>query len=182
MTITHFTVPCDLVWNRENTYCSVNGAHCSEKHDFVKWFRSGVKIFPVFITIDFQCPKTGHPPTALKIVAKRTEKYVYQVYLMYCGTLGTDGTRIFGSISFLQKWSLQKLNADKSSGIPPAADIDLIGVLDVILALVLFEEGAEALLGKAAQSVIVTPQLINGVKVFGTDLIICLEADISLGA
>ena len=80
MTITHFTVPCDLVWNRENTYCSVNGAHCSEKHDFVKWFRSGVKIFPVFITIDFQCPKTGHPPTALKIVAKRTEKYVYQVY------------------------------------------------------------------------------------------------------
>ena len=76
---------------------------------------------------------------------------------------------------------MQKLNADKSSGIPPAADIDLIGVLDVILALVLFEEGAEALLGKAAQSVIVTPQLINGVKVFGTDLIICLEADISLG-
>ena len=182
MTITHFTVPCDLVWNRENTYCSVNGAHCSEKHDFVKWFRSGVKIFPVFITIDFQCPKTGHPPTALKIIAKRTEKYVYQVCLLYCGTLGTDGTRIFGSIPFLQKRSLQKLNADKSSGIPPAADIDLIGVLDVILALVLFEEGAEALLGKAAQSVIVTPQLVNGVQIFGTDLVICLEADIPLGA
>ena len=80
MTISHFTVPCDLVWNRENTYCSVNEVHCSEKHDFVKWFRSAVKIFPVFITIDFQCPKTGHPPTALKIIAKRTEKYVYQVY------------------------------------------------------------------------------------------------------
>ena len=66
MTISHFTVPCDLLWNRENTYCSVNGIHCSEKHDFVKWFCSAVKIFPVFITIDFQCPKTGHPPTALK--------------------------------------------------------------------------------------------------------------------
>ena len=52
---------------------------------------------------------------------------MYQVYLLYRGTLGTDGTRIFGSISFLQKWSLQKLDADKSSGIPPAADIDLIG-------------------------------------------------------
>lgn len=64
--ISHFTVPCDLLWNRENTYCSVSGIHCSEKHDFVKWFCSAVKIFPVFITIDFQCPKTGHPPTALK--------------------------------------------------------------------------------------------------------------------
>ena len=113
---------------------------------------------------------------------KRTEKYVYQVYLMYRGTLGTDGTRIFGSISFLQKWCLQKLNADKSSGIPPAADIDLIGVLDVVPTLILFEEGAEAFLGKAGQSVIVTPQLVNGVQVFGTDLVICLEADIPLGA
>ena len=117
-----------------------------------------------------------------KIIVKRTKKYVYQVYLMYCGTLGTDGTRIFGSIPFLQKRSLQKLNADKSSGIPPAADIDLIGVLDVVPALILFEERAKALLGKAAQSVIVTPQLVNGVQVFGTDLVICLEADIPLGA
>ena len=107
---------------------------------------------------------------------------MYQVYFLYCGTLSTDGTRIFGSISFLQKRSLQKLNADKSSGIPPAADIDLIGVLDVVPALILFEERAKALLGKAAQSVIVTPQLVNGVQVFGADLVICLEADIPLGA
>jgi len=66
MTISHFTVPCGLVWNSENTHCSVNGEHCSEKHDFVKCFCSAVKIFPVFITIDFQCPKTGDLPTALK--------------------------------------------------------------------------------------------------------------------
>ena len=71
---------------------------------------------------------------------------MYQVYFLYCGTLSTDGTRIFGSISFLQKRSLQKLNADKSSGIPPAADIDLIGVFKVITALILFEEGTKALL------------------------------------
>lgn len=96
---------------------------------------------------------------------------MYQVYLLYRGTLGTDGTRIFGSISFLQKWSLQKLDADKSSGIPPAADIDLIGVLDVVPTLILFEKRAETLLGKAAQSVIITPQLVNGVQVFGADLI-----------
>ena len=113
---------------------------------------------------------------------KRTEKYVYQVYLLYRGTLGTDGTRIFGSIPFLQKRSLQKLDANKSSGIPPATDTDLIGVLDVVPTLILFEKRAETLLGKAAQSVIITPQLVNGVQVFGADLIICLEADIPLGA
>ena len=102
--------------------------------------------------------------------------------LPYRGTFGTGGTCIFGSLSFLQKRSLQKLNADKSSGIPPAADTDLVGVFDVIPALVLFKERAEALLGKAGQSVIITPQLVNGVEVFGADLIICLEADIPLGA
>ena len=65
MTISHFTVPCDLVWNSENTHCSVNGAHCSEKHDSVKWFRSALKNFAVSITIDFQCPKTGCLTVAL---------------------------------------------------------------------------------------------------------------------
>ena len=82
------------------------------------------------------------------------------MYFLYCGTLSTDGTRIFGSISFLQKRSLQKLNADKSSGIPPAADTNLVGVFDVIPALILFEKRAEALLGKTGQSVVVTPQLV----------------------
>ena len=66
MTISHFTVPCGLVWNSENTHHSVNGVHCSEKHDFVKWFRSAVKIFPVFTTIDFQCPKIDYLRTAMK--------------------------------------------------------------------------------------------------------------------
>ena len=174
LTISHFTVPCDLVWNSENTHCYVNRVHCSEKHDFVKWFRSAVKIFPVFTTIDFQCPKTGHPPTALKNNSETDWKVRVPSVHPHRGTLGTDGTRIFGSIPFLQKRSLQKLDAEKSSGIPPAADTDLVGVLDVIPALVLFKEWAEALLGKAAQSVIVTPQLINGVQVFGADLIICL--------
>ena len=94
---------------------------------------------------------------------KWTEKYVYLPYhvygkyILYSSTLGTDGTRIFGSIPFLQKRSLQKLNADKSSGIPPAADIDLVGVLNVVPALILFEERAKALLRKTAQGVIVTP-------------------------
>jgi hypothetical protein len=66
MTISHFTVPCGLVWNSEKAHCSVNGVHCSEKHDFVKWFHPAVKIFPVFTTIDFQCPKNGYLRTAWK--------------------------------------------------------------------------------------------------------------------
>ena len=45
------------------TYLDPTGSQIGKK---VKWFCSAVKIFPVFITIDFQCPKTGHPPTALK--------------------------------------------------------------------------------------------------------------------
>ena len=36
MTISHFAVLCGLVWNSENTHCSVNRVHGSEKHDFVK--------------------------------------------------------------------------------------------------------------------------------------------------
>lgn len=66
--------------------------------------------------------------------------------LPYRGTFGTGGTCIFGSLSFLQKRSLQKLNADKTSGELSAADIDLIGVFKVITALILFEEGTKALL------------------------------------
>ena len=66
--------------------------------------------------------------------------------LPYRGTFGTGGTCIFGSLSFLQKRSLQQLNAGKTSSELSAADIDLICVFKVIVALVLFEEGAKALL------------------------------------
>ena len=66
--------------------------------------------------------------------------------LPYRGTSGTGGTCIFGSLSLLQKRSLQKLNSNKTSGELSAADIDLICVFKVIVALILFEEGAEALL------------------------------------
>ena len=66
--------------------------------------------------------------------------------LPYRGTFGTGGTCILESLSFLQKRSLQQLNAGKTSGELPTADIDLICVFKVIVALVLFEEGAKALL------------------------------------
>ena len=51
-----------------------------------------------------------------------------------------------GPFHFSQKRPLQKLDADKTSGELPTADIDLICVFKVIVALVLFEEGAKALL------------------------------------
>ena len=90
---------------------------------------------------------------------------MYQVYLLYCGTLGTDGTRIFGSISFSQKRPLQKADTDKPSGAFPSADIDFVGVFKVVPALVLLEKRAEALLRKRSQSIVVAPQLVNGVQI-----------------
>ena len=66
--------------------------------------------------------------------------------LPYRGTFGTGGTCIFRLLSFLQKRSLQKLNSNKTSGELSAADIDLICVFKVIVALILFEKGTKALL------------------------------------
>ena len=105
-----------------------------------------VKNLPVFTTLENPCPKTGHYGCFCQKEVGRTGKYMYQVYLQYRGTFGTGGTCILESLSFLQKRSLQKLNADKTSGELSAADIDLIGVFKVITALILFEEGTKALL------------------------------------
>lgn len=146
LTISHFTVPCDLGWDSKNTHHSVNTIHDSEKRDSVKSFRPAVKNLPVSTTIEKLCLKTGLYECFCQKEMGWTEKYMYQVYLQYRGTFGTGGTCIFGSLSFLQKRSLQKLNADKTSGELSAADIDLIGVFKVITALILFEEGTKALL------------------------------------
>lgn len=107
---------------------------------------------------------------------------MYQVYFGTVVHLVPGGTCIFGSLSLLQKRFLQKLNADKTSGELPTADIDLICVFKVIVTLILFEKGAKTLLRKAAHGIIITPQLVNSVQVFGADFVICLETDIPLGA
>ena len=75
--------------------------------------------------------------------------------LWYRSTFGTGGTCIFRSLS-LYRNVLQKLNADKTSGELPTADIDLICVFQVIVALILFEKGAKTLLRKAAHGIIIT--------------------------
>ena len=146
LTISHFTVPCDFGWNSENTHHSVNAVHGSEKHDSVKSFRLIAENFAVSTTLENLCPKTDLYGCFSQKEVVWTEKYMSQVYLQYRGTFGTGGTCILESLSFLQKRSLQKLNADKTSGELSAADIDLIGVFKVITALILFEEGTKALL------------------------------------
>ena len=80
MTITHFAVPCGSVWNSENIYYSVNGAHCSEKHDFMKSFRPTVKNLPVFTTLENPCPKTGLYGCFCQKEVGWAEKYMYQAY------------------------------------------------------------------------------------------------------
>ena len=146
LTISHFTVPCDLGWDSKNTHHSVSTVHDSEKRDSVKSFHPAVKNLPVSTTIEKPCLKTGLYECFCQKEMGWTEKYMYQVYLQYRGTFGTGGTCIFGSLSLLQKRSLQKLHSNKTSGELSAADIDLICVFKVIVALILFEKGTKALL------------------------------------
>ena len=80
LTISHFTVPCDLGWNSENTHHSINTVHGSEKHDFMKSFRPTVKNLPVFTTPENPCPKTGHYGCFCQKEVGWTGKYMYQAY------------------------------------------------------------------------------------------------------
>ena len=80
LTISHFTVPCDLGWNSENTHHSVNTVHDSKKHDFMKSFRPTVKNLPVFTTLENPCPKTGLYGCFCQKEVGWAEKYMYQAY------------------------------------------------------------------------------------------------------
>ena len=146
LTISHFTVPCDLGWNSENTHHSVNTVHGSEKHDSEKSFRPAVKNLPVSTTIEKPCLKTGLYECFCQKEVRWAEKYMYQVYFCTVVHLVRVVHVFSGPFHFSQKRPLQKLDADKTSGEFSAADIDLICVFKVIVALVLFEEGAKALL------------------------------------
>ena len=146
LTISHFTVPCDLGWNSENTHHSINTVHGSEKRDSVKSFHPAVKNLPVSTTIEKPCLKTGLYECFCQKEVRWAEKYMYQVYFCTVVHLVRVVHVFSGPFHFSQKRPLQKLDADKTSGEFSAADIDLICVFKVIVALVLFEEGAKALL------------------------------------
>ena len=146
LTISHFTVPCDLGWNSENTHHSINTVHGSEKRDSVKSFHPAVKNLPVSTTIEKPCLKTGLYECFCQKEVRWAEKYMYQVYFCTVVHLVRVVHVFSGPFHFSQKRPLQKLDANKTSGELPTADIDLICVFKVIVALVLFEEGAKALL------------------------------------
>ena len=101
LTISHFTVPCDLGWDSKNTHHSVSTVHDSEKRDSVKSFHPAVKNLPVSTTIEKLCLKTGLYECFSQKEMGWTEKYMYQEYLQYRGTFGTGGTCISGSLSLL---------------------------------------------------------------------------------
>ena len=71
---------------------------------------------------------------------------MYQVYFRTVVHLVRMVHVFSGPFHFSQKRPLQKLDADKTSGEFSAADIDLICVFKVIVALILFEKGTKALL------------------------------------
>lgn len=146
LTISHFTVPCDLGWDSKNTHHSVSTVHDSEKRDSVKSFHPAVKNLPVSTTIEKPCLKTGHYGCFCQKEVGWTGKYMYQAYFRTVVRLVRVVHVFLGHFHFSQKRPLQKLDANKTSGELPTADIDLICVFKVIVALVLFEEGAKALL------------------------------------
>ena len=146
LTISHFTVPCDLGWDSKNTHHSVNTVHDSEKRDSVKSFRPAVKNLPVSTTIEKPCLKTGLYECFCQKEVRWAEKYMYQVYFCTVVHLVRVVHVFSGYFHFSQKRSLKKLKANKSSGELSAADIDLICVFKVIVALILFEKGTKALL------------------------------------
>ena len=80
LTISHFTVPCDLGWDSKNTHHSVSTVHDSEKRDSVKSFRSAAKNLPVSTTIENPYSKTGLYGCFCQKELRWTEKYMYQVY------------------------------------------------------------------------------------------------------
>ena len=146
LTISHFTVPCDLGWDSKNTHHSVNTVHDSEKRDSVKSFRPAVKNLPVSTTIEKPCLKTGLYECFCQKEVRWAERYMYQVYFRTVVHLVRVVHVFSGYFHFSQKRSLKKLKANKSSGELSAADIDLICVFKVIVALILFEKGTKALL------------------------------------
>ena len=146
LTISHFTVPCDLGWNSENTHHSINTVHGSEKRDSVKSFHPAVKNLPVSTTIEKPCLKTGLYECFCQKEVRWAEKYMYQVYFCTVVHLVRVVHVFSGPFHFSQKRPLQKLDADKTSGEFSAADIKLICVFKVIVALILFEKGTKALL------------------------------------
>lgn len=146
LTISHFAVPCDLGRNSENTHHSINTLHNSEKRDSVKSFRPAIKNLLVSITIENPCFKTGLYGCFSQKEVGWTEKYMYQVYFRTVVHLVRMVHVFSGHFHFSQKRPLQKLDANKTSGELPTADIDLICVFKVIVAFVLFEKGTKALL------------------------------------
>lgn len=99
LTISHFTVPCDLGWDSKNTHHFVNTVHDSEKRDSVKSFRPAVKNLPVSTTIENPYSKTGLYECFCQKELRWTEKYMVPSVLPYRSTFGTDGTCIFRSLS-----------------------------------------------------------------------------------
>ena len=146
LTISHFTVPCDLGWDSKNTHHSVSTVHDSEKRDSVKSFHPAVKNLPVSTTIEKPCLKTGLYECFCQKEVRWAEKYMYQVYFCTVVHLVRVVHVFSGHFHFSRKRPLQKLDADESSGKLPTADIDLICVFKVIVALILFEKGTKALL------------------------------------
>ena len=75
----------------------------------------------------------------------------------------------------------QQLDAQEAPDSPAVSDIDLVGGLQIIAIFIFMEEEAEASLAQWLEGIILAPELIHCVEIFGADLVIRLKSEITLG-
>ena len=78
---------------------------------------------------------------------------MYHVYWCTGWYTGTDGTLVFSLFPFLPLRPLQHFDPQKVSGIPPTADVDFVGVFQIVGSLVLLQVGGQCFLGQRIQGV-----------------------------
>ena len=81
--------------------------------------------------------------------------------------------------SFLIRQRIDHLDAHKTTH-PFAADVDIVGGLHVVKAVVLRKFGAEPVCRHGLLRIVLAPALIRLIQCLGAGFAVCLEADILL--
>lgn len=139
MVPTVFTVPWDLSGTGEITHKPVHPVHDFHHLDSVK-FEYGIgKNFADFTPPDFHPVKTGLFRADLKNKRVWTPNTCTKCTGVPVGTLVRTVHVFSASSTFLPSGPLQHLDPQKPSGIPPTADMDFVGVFQIVKALVLLQ-------------------------------------------
>ena len=82
---------------------------------------------------------------------------------------------------FLRAGVDERLDAYETTHPASTGQVDVVGGFKVVAAVILAQFCTETDSRYAVTGVVLTPQLINVVEIFGTDGVVCLKAEIALG-